>query len=45
MQDIDDGTFDLSSTDGNVDWTMKGDLNINATGNVTIRGKNIDLNP
>ena len=45
IQDIDDGTFDLRSTNGNVDWTMKGDLNINATGNVTIRGKNIDLNP
>ena len=45
IQDMDEGTFDMRSTDGNVDWTMKGDLNINATGNVTIRGKNIDLNP
>jgi hypothetical protein len=46
MQDIDEGTFDLRSTNGNVDWTMKGDLNINATGQVTIRGgKGIDLNP
>ena len=45
MQDIDDGTFDLRSVDGNVEWKMKGNLNITSEGNVTIRGKNIDLNP
>ncbi len=45
MQDIDEGTFDMRSSDGNVEWKMKGDLNITSEGNVTIRGKNIDLNP